>query len=58
MSTDGVTLAQAVEIQRLHRRDFLSPHQIAKIMGINLMMIAGVISGRYFPEALAQWDTQ
>jgi hypothetical protein len=54
--TDGVTLAQAIEVQRLYRRDFLSPNQIAKIMGINLMMIAGVISGRYFPESLEQWE--
>ena len=53
--TDGATLAQAIEVQRLYRRDFLSPNQIAKIMGINLMMIAGVISGRYFPESIKQW---
>lgn len=54
---DGVTLEKAMEVHRLYRRDFLNAQQIAKITGINLAMVAGILSGQYFEHALWQWES-
>lgn len=52
----GVTFDQATEIHRLHHEDCLTATQIARVTGINLAMVSGVLVGRYFPLAAKQWE--
>jgi hypothetical protein len=47
-----------MEIHRMFNEDFLNASQIAMITKISLSMIAGVLSGRYFPGALKMWEAK
>jgi len=58
MTDGGLYFEQAVEIHRLLHEDCLTPTQIARKTGLGLQMVAGVLSGRYFPGALKQWEAK
>lgn len=55
--TDGcITYEQANEVHRLHHEDCLTATQIARVTGISLGLVSGVLVGRYFPMAARRWE--
>jgi len=54
LTDGGINFEQAVEIHRLHQEDCLTATQIARVTGISLAMISGVLVGRNFPGSEKQ----
>jgi len=55
LTDGGVTFEQACEIHRLCQEDMLTASQIARVTGIVLALVCGVLVGKHFPGALRQW---
>ena len=56
MSDCSISFDQANEIHRLHHEGCLTATQIARVTGISLSMVSGVLVGRYFPLAARRWE--
>jgi len=56
---DGsISFEDACEIHRLCQEDMLTASQIARVTGIPLALVCGVLIGKYFPGALRQWKAK
>jgi len=51
----SISFEDACEIHRLCQEDMLTASQIARVTGIVLALVRGVLVGKHFPGALKQW---
>jgi len=54
----SISFEDACEIHRLCQEDMLTASQIARVTGIVLALVRGVLVGKHFPGALKQWKGQ
>ena len=54
----SISFEDACEIHRLCQEDMLTASQIARVTGIVLALVRGVLVGKHFPGALKQWRGQ